>query len=204
MSPPFSTNVSRDLAIHYQTTYVTSQTYRSLFFDEDWLRKAYERCSWGIEAVEEAISRSQWYVTLEDERRLEDMRFVRDVLNGLLALPFVPFPMFSTDILLEIMKLSALCHRRPLSLTLVSLPIQHYVDPILWSTSNIGDFSPFLWDLNFKPENFIPRSWSFDEKSRVQKCRTYVRTVRIKIKVQPHTLSNLSTLFPNIRQVLLD
>ncbi|KAH8810121.1 hypothetical protein DL96DRAFT_1627719 [Flagelloscypha sp. PMI_526] len=131
------------------------------------------------------------------------MVFVRSVLDGLLQLSVRSFPPFPTDVLLEIMKWSALCHQKPLTLTLLPPQIRECVESTVFSNFVINDTSRYREYLSLTPDDKTFISLLSDASPRIRQCRSYVQNITLNVKIRPHTLSNLSSLFPNTRQLVL-
>ncbi|KAH8810164.1 hypothetical protein DL96DRAFT_1716881 [Flagelloscypha sp. PMI_526] len=184
----FIEGVSRDLANEY-LSYLSSKSHRSLLFDEEWLREAHHRCVLTIECMNQPNTYMSGPISREERHHLKDLRFAQTVLRGFLRLPVQRFPQIPTDILLEIMEWSTLYHLEPWSLTLVSLQIQRFLDPILFSTCVIGN------------NNFT--DWCSDTCPRIRQNRHYVQNVTIKTFIEHHGFLTLSSVFPNIRRLSL-
>ncbi|KAH8806751.1 hypothetical protein DL96DRAFT_1629621 [Flagelloscypha sp. PMI_526] len=198
-------SVSRALANQYKLTHVSSQTSRSLFFDEGWLREAHKRCTHTIECIQ-LQSHSRGVDTpriLCTDVDIVDALFVRSVLDDILQLPILPFPPLPAEILLQIMQWSARCHWKPLSLRLVSSQIQPCLDPIVFSTCIIGTRSRFSHHLDLNLEMVTSRNWFSFSSPRLQRYGTYVQIVKLEIHAQDDALIKLSSLFPNIRWLVL-
>ncbi|KAH8806752.1 hypothetical protein DL96DRAFT_1686003 [Flagelloscypha sp. PMI_526] len=200
--------VSRELAVQYQS-YALSQRYRPLDFDGFWLQEAIERCTRGIEIMQlqQVESRAFRSAPLEIRHRdamIKDTHFVRDVLESMLQLPIQPFPPIPTDIILEILQCSAICHQKPYALALVSRQVQHCVDPIVFSTLSIGPSNRFLSEL-FQNSKTITSGTRFNDASpRLPRFRTSIRNVEIEVQVPSHALESLSSVFPNIQRLVIN
>ncbi|KAH8797075.1 hypothetical protein DL96DRAFT_1688957 [Flagelloscypha sp. PMI_526] len=196
------TVASRDFAAEYQSEYVASQTYRSLLFDQDWLEKACEQCTQKIWAIQKIIPNalSPAPKDVQLQRVLDDTKFVRNVLFGLLSLPIHPFPSFPDDILLEIMQSTAIFHQEPLVLTLISSRVQQCVDPIVFSSCIISTHSRVTDELLGNSEDDGSLLSSYKTPPRVQRCRRYVTNITLETNV---TLKKLVYFFPNIRRLII-
>ncbi|KAH8806745.1 hypothetical protein DL96DRAFT_1629602, partial [Flagelloscypha sp. PMI_526] len=199
---PFITSVSREVAIHLQSSYLPTQKHRPLMLDEAWLRKSYEECTRTLQSVQShsfRLGRPPVDVPL----RMEDLKLVRGVLDSILRLPLEPFPPFPTDIVFEIMRWTVFCHKTPLNLSLVSSPIQRFLDPMLFYSCIIGDKSRYLDCLSRNPKQNISRSWSSESSPRLFRCRTHVGHITLKTRAPSYVLDNLTLFFPNVRRLVL-
>ncbi|KAH8809499.1 hypothetical protein DL96DRAFT_1628323 [Flagelloscypha sp. PMI_526] len=197
VSGKYVTSVSRTLANQYMTS-VLSEADRSPFIEDEWLQEAHTRCSRTIKSIREAHSFATT-ASVEKDRQLDDTAFVRDVVERILHHPIHPFPPLPLDILLEIMQWSALLHREPLKLTLVSSQVQRCVDPILFSTRVFGGAYSYQGDFIINRRSFTSKFLS----PRAQNYRTYVKNVTLNGSVSHVGLNNLGSVFPNVRRLII-
>ncbi|KAH8813373.1 hypothetical protein DL96DRAFT_1625918 [Flagelloscypha sp. PMI_526] len=187
-------SVSRDLASQYKTS-VLSETHRSILIEEEWLQEAHKRCMQAIEFTQKACSLVT-AVSVEERQKLEDTAFVCGILEGILLLPIHPVPPLPLDIVFEIIQWSALFHKEPFNLTLISSQVQSCIDPILFST-------PLIRVKDFYPGDDFINSHSFTSiflsgSPRVQRYRIYVKNVAILGVVSFLSLNTLASIFPNL------
>ncbi|KAH8823230.1 hypothetical protein DL96DRAFT_1616993 [Flagelloscypha sp. PMI_526] len=173
--------------------YLSRATHRSPFLGESWLRKEYDRCIATLDTLKDSrhvllLSRQQVQTKRNSERAIN---YALEILESLLALPVQLLPNLPVDVMDEIFKWAAAMDYPAGTMSLVSSHVQRCVGPILFA-----DCTVFR---NPKPSVFFSNSLSL----RLQRCRTFVRAIRLSPGISQAHIDKLSNLFPNATTLIL-